>query len=98
MKINARAKDRLALAHAVDYCVQWLKANGIKVRRIEGDVQQPRIIVKYNAMCDRMGDDIVHAYERSQLGERRCAWVNRLGCQVKWTVPAPNPHQVRRAA
>jgi hypothetical protein len=96
MKINGRAQDRLALAHAADYCVQWLKANGLKLMRIEGEVSQPRIIVKYKPACDQMGDDIVVAYERSANGERRYGWVNRFRCQVKWAIPAVNPHNQRR--
>lgn len=87
-----KAEQRLELAQAADYCVRWLKANSIKVVRIEGEAAQPRIIVKHNALCD-LFEDIVVSYERSWRGEHRCAWVHRFDCQIKWTVPAANPHK-----
>ena len=92
------AVERLQIAQVADYCVRWLKTQGLKVQRVEGDTAQPRIIVKYSELCERMGDDIVLAYERSFVGERRYGWVFRFGCQVKWSIPKENPHQVRRAA
>ncbi len=87
----------LQLAQVADYCVRWLKSQGIKVKRVEGDNQQPRIIVKHNALCERL-EGITLAYERSQYGERRFGWVFRFGCQIKWAVPAQNPHNSGRAA
>lgn len=87
------AVERLQLAQVADYCVKWLKVQGIKVQRVEGDTDQPRIIVKHNAMCERF-EGIILAYERSQHGERRYGWVYRFGCQIKWAVPAANPHKL----
>jgi len=90
--------ERLQLAQVADYCVKWLKTQGIKVQRVEGDTDQPRIIVKYSDRCD-LFEGITHAYERSAAyGERRYAWVYRFGCQIKWAVPAENPHKVGVAA
>ena len=91
------AVERLQIAQVAGYCVRWLQVNGIKVLRVGGDTAQPCIIVKHNAMCDRF-DDIVHAYERGEWGERRTGWVFRFGCQIKWAVPAPNPHNAGRTA
>ncbi|MEW5905132.1 MAG: hypothetical protein AB1722_12415 [Pseudomonadota bacterium] len=91
------AVERLQLAQVVDYCAKWLKANGIKVLRVEGNTDQPRLIVKHNAMCERF-EGIVRAYERSDRGAHYCAWVYRYGCQIKWVEPAPNPHKVEVTA
>lgn len=87
------AAQRLQLAQVADYCAKWLKANGIKVVRVEGEIEQPCLVVKHNALCERF-EGIIQAYERSQRGERRYAWVYRFGCQIKWVVPAVNPHKV----
>lgn len=87
------AVERLQIARVADYCVRWLKANRIKVLHVEGDRERPRIIVKYSPACD-LFDDIVRGYERCDRGAHYCAWVFRFGCQIKWQVPAENPHKV----
>lgn len=91
------AVERLQIAQVADHCAKWLKANGIKVLRVEGDIAQPCIIVKYSPACD-LFEDIVRGYERSDRGAQYCAWVFRFGCQIKWNEPAPNPHKVEVAA
>ena len=93
VKSSIKSQERLQIAQVADYCAKWLRANGIEVLRVEGDTEQPCIIVKHNAMCDRF-DGIVHAYERGERGERRTGWVFRFGCQIKWVEPAPNPHKI----
>jgi hypothetical protein len=85
--------DSLQTAQAANFCVKWLKSQGIKVMRVEGDEKQPRIIVKHNARCDFF-EGIVQSYERSQYGERRRAFVHRFGCEIKWTVKVASPHKV----
>ena len=87
------AEERRQIAEAADFCVQWIKAQGLKVAHIEGTVEKPCIVVKYRPACDRF-DEIIHAYERGERGEQRYAYVTRFGCIIKWFVPAENPHKV----
>lgn len=91
------AVERLQLAQVADHCVRWLRSQGIKVKSVVAGATTPLIHVKYNPRVD-LFDDITHAYERSQYGERRKAWVFRHGCQIKWTVPSQNPHNTGGAA
>lgn len=78
------AAERLHLARKADFCVRWLKAQGLQVIAVNGDESQPRITVRYCELCERF-DDIVHAYVRSKRkGEIYLAWVFRHDCLVVW--------------
>ena len=84
---DAWLKNKLAnnphLNRQARACVDWLKAQGFTVLRVESG---PRITVQPNPLCDQL-EGAVAGYSRGVKGESRYHMVWRLNCQVQWEVP-----------
>jgi hypothetical protein len=77
------AKAALDIALQADFCVRWLKAQGLAVLRVGGDALQPRIIISPSPLCEKF-EDVVRGYARGPKGEQRYGQIFRLGCEVRW--------------
>lgn len=69
-------------------CVNWLRAQGFDVLRVEATRRNPRITVRAGPLCDAL-EGAVRRYERilhnGSRTERRYWVAVRFGCEVRWT-------------
>jgi len=88
--VFSAAARRLRIAEQADYCVKWLKAQGLEVIGVEkGPRTPPRITIRTSPPCDRI-DGAVACYSRalnpsrSVQAEQRYKTAMRFGCEVRW--------------
>lgn len=80
------ASQRLQLANDTDYCVKWLKAQGLEVIGISQGHVTPIVTVRNSELCKDF-EGRVQAFERGQRGAKRYSFVLRHGCEVRWAEP-----------
>lgn len=84
MHRRIQGEQRFQIASRADRCVNWLKANGFEVLRVEAS----RITIKASPLCDKL-EGAVEGFTRNRKGEQRYKMVSRLDCAVVWNVTPP---------
>lgn len=75
--------QRFDVASHADYCVKWLRAQGLEVLVVKNGSTCPVIIIRSCELCDDF-EGHVQAYESGPNGTRRYRFVMRHGCEVRW--------------
>lgn len=75
--------QRLVAANDTDYCVKWLKTQGLEVIGVSKGHVTPIIIIRNTVLCASFEGKVL-AFERGPIRTRRYWFVMRHGCEVRW--------------
>lgn len=79
---RANAEKRRRIAEEADFCVNWLRAQGLEVLAVSDG---PRITIRCSPLCEQF-EGAVNGYSRGQNGVERYKEVIRMDCAIRWRV------------
>jgi hypothetical protein len=82
---KATREQRFNLAIKADYCIKWIKAQGLEVVSVDDGFVGPRITIRSSELCE-LFEDVIFSYERGLQSEHRYGYVLRHGCEIRWVI------------